>query len=68
MPRLSLKAARVNAELTQKEVAKILNVEEKTVWNWENGKTFPKPPQINALCELYGVKYDYIRFSNDSND
>lgn len=62
MPQITLKAARVNAGLTQAEVADTLNISVGTLKNWESGKSFPKPPQINALCELYGVSYDNIFF------
>lgn len=62
MLKISLAAARVNVGLGQKEVASLLNVSNKTVCNWENGKSFPKPEQIDALCNLYGVSYDNIKF------
>ena len=67
MLKISLEAARVNAGYTQKEVGKILEVSNKTVSSWEKGESFPKPAQIDALCELYGVAYDNINFlPNDS--
>lgn len=62
MLKISLKAARVNAGLSQKEVATILNVSNKTINSWENGKTFPDAEKIDALCKLYGVSYDNIIF------
>ena len=62
MLKISLEAARVNAGYTQKEVGKILEVSNKTVCSWEKGESFPKPAQIDALCELYGVAYDNINF------
>ena len=63
MPKMSLRAARVNAKLTQHEVAKKLEVAVSTVRNWESGNTFPKQPIIEKLCELYNVSYDYIDFT-----
>ena len=62
MLKISLKAARVNAGLSQKEVANELNVSNKTLTNWENGKSFPDAEKINALCNLYGLSYDNINF------
>lgn len=62
MIKISLAAARTNAGLTQKNVADALNVAVSTVRNWENGKTTPKLPQAHALCELYGIPYDCIKF------
>lgn len=62
MEKITLKAARVNARLTQRQVAETLDVAPSTVRNWENGITFPKQPMIEKLCALYGTKYDYIKF------
>ena len=62
MSKFSLKAHRINAELSQKEVARILGKSNKTISNWENGYSFPKPEDINAICELYKVSYDDIKF------
>ena len=63
MPKITLAAARVNANLTQKQVAETLGVAVSTIKNWESGKTFPKQPMIEKLCELYGIPYDYINFN-----
>lgn len=63
MPKISLKAARINANMTRDFVAKELGVAVSTVQNWETGKTFPKQPMIEALCSLYNVPYDYIDFA-----
>lgn len=60
MPKLSWKAARVNAKLTIAEAAKAVGVSPSTIKSWESGRTFPKQPKIELLCELYGVPYDYI--------
>lgn len=60
--RISLKAARVNKGLTQMDVAKKLNVTEKTVGAWENKKSMPKVDKIDALCTLLGMKYDDIQW------
>lgn len=62
MAKISLKAARVNAKMRQTDVAVRLDVAVSTVRNWESGKTFPKQPVIEKLCELYGVSYDNIDF------
>lgn len=61
--KISLKSARVNANLTQKEVAKKLGISNKTIGNWENGLSYPPADKINALCILYGLHYDNIIFS-----
>lgn len=63
MQKISLRAARVNARLTQKEVADRIKVSNSTLCSWENGKTFPDQPNIDKLCSLYGVTYDAIDFA-----
>lgn len=63
MKRFSLKAARVNINLSQKEAAKRLGVSNKTLCSWEKGKTFPDWPMIVKLCDLYGLPYDMIDFT-----
>lgn len=65
--KLSLKAARVNANLQQKEVAKRLGVSNKTISAWENGETAPRIDQFHALCNLYGVPVDAVFFSRISS-
>ena len=60
--RISLKAARVNKGLTQKDVAKALNVTKKTVGSWENKKSMPNVDKIDALCTLLGINYDSIQW------
>lgn len=60
MLKISLAAARVNANLTQKEAAKLLNINKCTMINWEKGKSSPKYTQMKKLCELYGVTLDDI--------
>lgn len=51
--KISLAAARVNAGLTQVEVAKDLRISKKTLINWEKGKATPSFPTIKALSNLY---------------
>lgn len=64
---ISLKAARVNAELTQSQVAKTLGISEATLIKWENGTTSPKAKQFESLCSLYKVPMDFISLSRESS-
>ena len=67
MVKITIRAARVNAGLSQKEAADRLGVSNKTLGNWEKGITFPPADKISAICELYGVPYDMLNFlPNDS--
>lgn len=65
--KITLEAARVNAGLTQKDVAKKLGKSNKTVGNWENGKTKLDIGNFNSLCDLYGVSKDDIFLPNESS-
>lgn len=60
MFKISLKAARVNAGLTQSQVAKKMAKNKQTIVNWENGITIIDMANFNALCELYKVPKDSI--------
>ena len=62
MFRITLEAARVNAGLTQKKAAELLEISNTTLGNWENGKTFPSVPMVDKICALYGIPCDYIKF------
>ena len=67
MAKMTLKAARVNVDLSQKDAASKLGVSNKTLGNWENGITFPPANKIPAICDLYGVSYNNLNFlPNDS--
>ena len=55
-PKITLKAARVNAELTLDDVA-----EKQSIENWENGKTPIKYSDLLKLSELYEMPIQYIR-------
>lgn len=67
MPKLTMKAARINAGLTQKVAAEKLNISNKTLCKWERGETFPTPPKIEMICALYGVTYDNLIFLPNSS-
>lgn len=60
--KISLKAARVNAGLSQKTAAIAIGVDPLTVSNWENGKTEPTITQAIKACELYNISIDNVKF------
>ena len=62
MLKISIRAARVNAGLSQKYAAERLGVSNKTLGNWENGVTYPPADKIPEICALYGVSYDNLNF------
>lgn len=62
---ISLAAARVNAGLTQEEVAREMHVSKQTIVNWEKGKVVPKPAQVHFLSALYKISSDNIFLSKE---
>lgn len=63
MFQISLKAARVNADLRQTDVANAIGVDVATIINWEKGKTAPRSDQLKKLCDIYGTPMDFIFLS-----
>lgn len=61
--KLTLRAARVNAGLTQEAASKALNVDRTTVIRWESGAAWPQARKIPQICELYGIQEDELRRS-----
>lgn len=59
--KISMAAARVNAELTQKDLAKRCKVSESTVISWEKGITSPHIKRLPLLEKAYGIPLDYVR-------
>ena len=60
MPKITLRAARINAGLTQDKLAEKLKVSRATVNAWECGRTKMKPHHVFAFCYATGVSEDDI--------
>lgn len=58
--KISLAAARVNAGMTQNDVAKKMHISKNTVINWEKGKVELKPAQFKMYCEIVNAPEDAI--------
>lgn len=65
-PKISLKAARVNAEMLQEVAAIRLHVDVSTLRSWEKGDTVPGYDKVMEICELYQYPVDYIFFGKRS--
>lgn len=61
--KLTLKAARVNAGLTQKQLASLMGISESTMIKWEksNGKDM-KLADFRKLCKILGINPNDIFF------
>lgn len=60
--KLTLKGLRVSKGMLQTDVAVALNVNRKTISAWESGKSMPTVDKIDAICSLFGVSYDDIKW------
>lgn len=65
--KLTLKAARVNKNLTQIEAAEMLGLSVDTLYNYENGRSFPNVQVIKRMESLYGLSYNDINFMPNFN-
>ena len=59
--KITLKAARINADLLQKEVADKLGVSIHTIMNWEKGRTKPKKHTLMVLASIYNVNINDVK-------
>ncbi len=51
----------MNAELSQREVAKMLKVGQQTILNWEKGKVAIPAFQLEKLSEIYKMPIQNLR-------
>lgn len=65
--KISIRAARVNACLTQKEAAKALHRTKSKIGAWEAGRDPISYADLLAMLELYNIPFDNIRLY-DSED
>ena len=64
--KLTLKAARVNAGLTQKQLASLLGISEVTMIKWENSKGKDiKLGEFKKLCKILKVDTNQLIFLNN---
>ena len=61
--KISLRAARVNAELTLEQACKLLKVSKNTLIKWEAGTSFPTWDKVQLISEIYKWPSDLIIFS-----
>ena len=59
---ISLAAARVNAEMNQEKVAKMMGVDRSTIRRWEKGEKVPNYDETLELSRIYKLPLDNIFF------
>ena len=67
-PTISLKAARVNAEMTPEVAAAAMNRTKQTIVNWETGTTEIKYNDLIKLSNLYDIPLQYLRIPKRKQD
>lgn len=63
---MTLKAARINVGLTQKEAAQRIGVRVETLAKYERGKTYPNVPVLKQIESVYGIEYKDLIFLPDN--
>lgn len=65
---ITLKAARVNANLTLDKAAKSLGTTKQTLISYEKGSTSPTVEKLEEMCKLYGCRMESISFLPSESD
>ncbi len=65
-PKISLRAARVNANLSQAEAAQRIGVCQSTLQKYENGETVPDWDTVETISEVYNFPINLISFVRKS--
>lgn len=68
MIKLTMEAARVNAGLTQQDLADKLGVSRSTIINIENGYAEMKPVFLYAFCHVVGIPEENIILPEKSTE
>ena len=61
--KISLRAARINSGLTQRQAAALLGISEQTLSNYERGFSYPDVSRMQQMMELYQMDYSAIRWT-----
>lgn len=64
---MSLKAVRINKNLTQWEATLLIGISVDTLANYEKGASFPDVPIIMKIEKVYGLPYSKINFLPQNN-
>lgn len=65
-PQISMKAARINAKLSQEEAAKLLGISKSTLQSYESGQTVPDILLSRKIEQVYQFPINFIFFGNDN--
>lgn len=66
MDKITIKAARVNAGMTQQDLAEKMGVHRMTVASWESNPASMQIKEAEQLCSILGVAFSQIFFGDCS--
>ncbi len=66
MQKLTLKAARVNAGLSQEKASELLHINRTTLWHWERGTRKPSFANMKLMSSLYDCPIELISLPEKS--
>ena len=56
----NLRSLRLSKALTQSQLAKMLNVDQRTISAWEKGVCEPSYQLLSKICEIFDETFDNI--------
>jgi len=62
-----LRAARIALNLSQLEMSQKVSVTERSILNYEQGKTFPRPHILKRLAETLNVTVSYLMYDEETD-
>jgi len=65
-PRITCKAARVNAEMTIEQASKEIGINRSTLINYEHGNTVPDWDVVERISDVYKFPAQFILFGKKS--
>lgn len=65
--KITLAAARVNADLTLEQACKKLKVSKNTLIKWEKGLSCPTWDKVQLISEVYNFPSDHIIFLKEKS-
>lgn len=54
----AMRKARMEKSISILELSRRTGVDEKTIWNWENGITTPRLINLIDVCDFLGISID----------
>lgn len=58
---ITMRSARVNAGLNQTDICSMMNINQKTLIDWEKGRKIPRADKLMEFCEICGCDIKDIK-------